>query len=102
MSKNDLFSFNVQKVVENWEVGEDDTRIRSSTQCDFPFDAYNIESKFMIFSKNCGAYCLANERCTHFSFKLSLCFIKEIRGIPVVEIVDNSVPICGYIPVRKN
>ena len=86
---------------KNWFVG-DNGRTRWSTECDYPNAKFNMysASNFMMFDRSkCSAYCLANKQCTHFGWSGGTCLLKDFRGVPVVQTVDKTIPICGFIPV---
>ena len=90
-------------MVKKWAIGGNG-RIRWSTNCDYPNAKFNIYTKSKIVladGSKCGDHCLSIKRCTHFGYMLGMCWIKDIRGVPVVQTVDKNVPFCGFIPVSN-
>ena len=87
-------------MAKKWMVG-DNGRTRWSTECEYPNTKHNIygENKIVLERLKCGDHCLSIKRCTHFSWKLGICWVKDIRGAPIVQTVDKSIPLCGFIPV---
>jgi len=91
-------------VVKEWKVGNNG-RTRWSNGCEYPNTKYNMysSSKFMITDwSKCGTHCLSIKNCTHFGVKIGMCWVKNMRGAPVVQTVDTISQICGFVPVRRN
>lgn len=80
----------------------DNGKARWFTGCDYPNAKFNVlrANKLMIDMSKCGAHCLSVKNCTHFTWTLGTCFVKDYHGVPIVQVVDNRVIICGFIPVR--
>jgi len=53
----------------------------------------------MFDRSKCADHCLSIKRCSHFAWAANICWIKDIRGAPIVQIVDKNIPLCGFIPV---
>lgn len=92
--------------MKKWQ-SSNNGRINWGVKCGFP-GGTGLEIIQMSMSENqlnCGEKCLANERCTHFSYYMPLpwqnsCHLKEFenkRGI--VEIFKEDAPICGFVVV---
>lgn len=92
-----------QDVAKKWVIG-DNGRTRWSTNCNYPNAKFNIvgATKVMLFDRSkCSAHCLSIKRCTHFGWFMGTCWVKDMRGAPIVQTVEKLVPICGFVPVRK-
>lgn len=58
------------------------------------------ELKVFVEQSKCGDYCLSIKRCTHFSAgMLGSCWVKDMHGASVVQTVDKTTLLCGFIPV---
>ncbi len=87
--------------MKNWYVGGDG-RTQWARECDYPNEKFNVysASKVMRDPSKCVTHCLSVPRCTHFGWTMYTCWVKDLRGAPVVQTVDKSVLVCGFIPVR--
>jgi len=87
--------------VQDWDVGNDDMA-RSSTHCNYPNYLFTIysETKLMFDKSKCASHCLSIKSCTHFVWNLNVCWVKDHRGAPVVQTIDEGISLCGFIPVR--
>lgn len=89
-----------QKLTSHWMTSNDGL-INWSTDCDFI--GHDLDNVVVSDKLKCGHRCLANERCTHFSWipgrLLSYCYLKDIRAGGAVEVLNENVPVCGFIAV---
>ena len=90
--------------MKKWVVG-DNGKTKWSTNCNYPnANKFNVASatKIMLVDQSkCSAHCLSIKRCTHFGWIMGTCWVKDMRGVPIVQTVEKLVPICGFVPVRK-
>ena len=86
--------------MKNWLVG-DNGKTRWSFNCEYPNAKFNIfdEMKFQLDSSKCGNHCLSIKRCTHFAWAAGVCWVKEMRNVPIVQTIDKNVRLCGFVPV---
>ncbi len=85
--------------VDNWNVSyREEGKIKWAKYCDWEGNNFD-EIQDVPIGDNCGNICLADPKCTHFSWVDETCFLKEITT-PLVETPFQEVDTCGFIVHR--
>lgn len=67
--------------------------------CDFVgYDMTSVESP----DHSCGKLCLSSRKCTHFTWRKGVCFIKSHVRKQAEEPNKSLGDICGFIPQRTD
>lgn len=83
----------------SWRDG-DNRLVCWDEQCDFY--GHDIGSKPSI-GEQCGGVCIANPRCTHFTYSHGTCYMKSIPNGMVEQEVEQSFghAVCGFVKGRS-
>ena len=78
---------------QNFQDG-DGGQVKWASNCDFKgFDIGSVQGP----AEQCGSNCLSNSRCTHFTWYLNVCYIKNANKPPVSNLNGG---VCGYVVSR--
>lgn len=85
--------------VENWNVfSSEKGEFKWAKFCDWEGNNFD-EIQDVPIADSCGKICLADLKCTHFSWVDETCFLKEITP-PVNETPFQEVDRCGFVVNR--
>ena len=97
-------SIAAQSSDRKWKLGSSG-KVKWSNNCDF-FGGDYVQKPGILSSSKCEEFCVSDNRCTHFTSKLSSgkCLLKTMKGITVKEKILSGVngftTICGYVTDR--
>lgn len=97
-------SISAQSSDIKWKLGSSG-KVKWSNNCDF-FGGDYVQKTGILLSSKCEELCVSDNRCTHFTSKLSSgkCLLKTMKGITIKEKILSGVngftTICGYVTDR--
>jgi len=85
--------------IDHWNVSNREKgRIKWAKYCDWEGNNFD-EIQDVPTADNCGNLCLADQKCTHFSWVDDTCFLKE-KTTPFMETPMQEVEACGFVVHR--
>lgn len=83
-----------------WRIGTGKGNYKWASGCIF-IPKFDIETIAMGNSANCGDFCFADKRCTHFNYLKNRCYLKTIvDSDSKASVYNNPDAICGFMVER--